>query len=184
MAQEYLPEGATTLTTWKLADNTAGTGWASGATLNIDALGAQSIQGASLNQGATAAIATFTIGPLFSGTIGNGTSPMLFEATTGFYNAATGGTIYWGSKSSGGDPDATTNYTHTGASTMNITEGTVTTLEQAAGFVNVGTSAIVTNHKQSGGVTEYTAGSTAITSLIMTGGRCICHRQITAFTTA
>lgn len=177
MALAYLTEGSTTLAAAAWSD---ATGFAAGATLIIDALGSQNIQTA-VDWSGIAAISYLSVSSNFSGNIGTATSPLKFEATTGFYNDASGGSVFFESKSTDGDPDATTLLAHTGAGTTNVVGGTVTQVQQSMGFVNVGQSAIVTTVRQSGGSSFYDTNGTAITNLYLMGGSCYVKRGVTNY---
>ena len=177
MALAYHAEGSTTFAAAAWSD---ATGFAAGATLVVDSLGAQNIV-TSVDQSGVAAISYLSVSRNFSGNIGTAASPLKFEASTEFRNDAAGGTIYWESKSSDVDPDVTALYTHTGPSTGNLVGGTVTQVQQAAGYVNVGQSTIITTVRQCGGNSFYDYNATAITNLYMMGGTCYCKRQITNF---
>lgn len=177
MALAYLTEGSTTLAAGAWSD---ATGFAAGATLIIDALGAQNIQ-TDVDWSGIAAISYLSVSNNFSGNIGSATSPLKFEATTGFYNDASGGNVFFESKSTDGDPDATTLLAHTGAGTTNVVGGTVTQVQQSMGFVNVGQSAIVTTVRQSGGSSFYDTNGTAITNLYLMGGTCYVKRGVTNY---
>jgi len=177
MALAYLTEGSTTLAAAAWSD---ATGFASGATLVIDSLGSQNIVTA-VDQSAVVAIAYLSVSANFSGNIGSAASPLKFEATTGFYNDASGGVIYWASAGADADPDATTLLSHTGAGTTNCVGGTVTQVQQSMGFVNAGQSTIVTTVRQSGGSSFYDYNATAITNLYLMGGTCYVKRGVTNY---
>jgi hypothetical protein len=187
---EYLNDGATSFSgTWKLIDGTAGTGFQNDAELIIPGGGNSISAGLDQSASTTTGIRYLVLAESFSGNVGDGTSPLITEATDGsaaeWRSDNTEGRIEHngtGTLYVKGDTNGISNLMQNGNGRTVLTDGTASYVRVLRGLFSCAGAATITNLSVLGGTTTIVAKSptnSAGTNLYVFGGSVTVSRPFT-----